>query len=149
MNKIPFILRIVIGLVFILSGIHKLLAPIEEFTNIIDTYDVFPASINLIAAYLIPWCELLLGVLLFLGLYLSVAAQSLFVLLCSFAAVITQALIRRLPIEECGCFGGQLSLSLPHTLIFDIIMLVCLLIIIGSPDASSQHSLDKSDTLSN
>ena len=99
-----FILRIVIGAVFLYAGILKMLHPLE-FADSIATFDLLPSElINLVALALPPF-EILLGGLLLPGGYRRQVAFSLWVLTVLFALFLIQAIVRGLEVD-CGCFGS-------------------------------------------
>lgn len=115
-----------IGGIFIVSGFEKLIGPYQNFLYVIQGYSFLPLPLAEIAARFLPWVEFLLGVLLFLGLWLKWTFRGVRTLLLMFIAVVAQALIRHLPVDECGCFGGLVSLPLPVVLIFDTTVFIVL-----------------------
>ena len=149
MNKrFPFLVRLALGLLFIFSGGQKLLAPTEEFLAVVETYELLPYFLNRIVAVLVPWVEFLLGGLLLIGLHTLIAAKGLFILLLSILLTLGQAMLRQLPIEECGCFGGGLSLPIQTVFLLDLFLLACLFWVIRHSKAASCYSLDTSTIIS-
>jgi len=61
----------------------------------------------------------------------------------SFSIVVSQAMLRGLPIENCGCFGESLSFSLPTMLIADCLLLVVAVILLYRIHQTRVYSLDK------
>ncbi len=56
-----------------------------------------------------PWVELVTGAFLLMGLHLRLASRSALGLFSLFILVIGQAMVRRLPVDECGCLGEWLT----------------------------------------
>ena len=113
-----------IGLLFLVSGTEKLLNPIQNFLYVVQSYAVFPDPLDKIVSYVVPWIELFVGLFLFLGLWLEKVLFAASMLFGIFVLIIVQALIRRLPLTECGCFGGLISFPLPVTLVMDSLLFV-------------------------
>ncbi len=107
------------GILFVVSGFEKLIGPYQNFLLVIQNYSLLPPLLEEIVARLFPWIEFFLGIFLVLGIWLKWALRGMMALLATFMIVVTQALIRHLPIDECGCFGELVSFPLPVILAFD------------------------------
>ena len=94
--------RFVLGVVFIWASIDKIIDPVS-FSNVIDNYHITPYYLNNLAALIIPWIELIIGICLLVGVFLSGASFIAVILLVFFIFIISQALIRGINID-CGCF---------------------------------------------
>jgi uncharacterized membrane protein YphA (DoxX/SURF4 family) len=96
--------RLGLAAVFLVSGTLKAIDPDATYVAV-RAYDVLPkAGVALVAAVL-PWLEIVLGVLLLLGVAARAVATIGAGLLLMFVAGVTQAWARGLSID-CGCFGG-------------------------------------------
>jgi uncharacterized membrane protein YphA (DoxX/SURF4 family) len=96
--------RLGLAAVFLVSGTLKAIDPDATYVAV-RAYDVLPkAGVALVAAVL-PWLEIVLGVLLLLGVATRAVATIGAGLLMMFVAGVTQAWARGLSID-CGCFGG-------------------------------------------
>jgi uncharacterized membrane protein YphA (DoxX/SURF4 family) len=96
--------RLGLAAVFLVSGTLKAIDPDATYVAV-RAYDVLPkAGVALVAAVL-PWLEIVLGVLLLLGVATRAVATIGAGLLLMFVAGVTQAWARGLSID-CGCFGG-------------------------------------------
>ncbi len=116
-------LRAMIGLVYIISGAEKLLQPYENFLYIIQEYEIIPIpAMERGVAWLFPWLELFLGGFLLLGLWTRESLTSVGIFSLVFIITIGQAIIRGLPLAECGCFGDLVDLPLAVTLMLDILI---------------------------
>ena len=119
-QKLFFLLRVSLALVFIVSGAMKLMEPYQNFLAVVYKYKILSGWTAKAFAGAIPWVELILGVFLLKGLWTRFSLSVLWLLNCSFIAVLGSALWRKLPITECGCFGDKASLPLDKVLILDI-----------------------------
>lgn len=91
----------------------------ENFISVVRSYDVLPGWGVLAVAHALPWIELVLGVFIVLGLWLRQSLVSLWFLNTAFIGMVASALIRKLPLEDCGCFGEALHLSPKQVLLLD------------------------------
>jgi len=71
----------------------------------VRAYDVLPKAGVTLVAGILPWLEIVLGLLLLAGLATRVVAVASAGLLVVFIAGVVQAWARGLSID-CGCFGG-------------------------------------------
>ena len=97
-----FLIRVFIGVLFIVSGTEKLVEPYQNFLYVIQSYKVLPDILEEPAAHFFPWLELFFGLFVLLGLWLKSALIGVGVLLTTFIIVVGQAIGRQLPITECG-----------------------------------------------
>ncbi|MHB2252313.1 MauE/DoxX family redox-associated membrane protein [Corynebacterium aurimucosum] len=97
------LVRFGMAAVWIIAGIQKLDARME-MTQAIEAYGIFTPEWSGYLAYLIGPLELMGGVLLLLGLFLTEASAVAAVVLVLFMVGISQAWARGLVID-CGCFG--------------------------------------------
>jgi uncharacterized membrane protein YphA (DoxX/SURF4 family) len=93
-----------LGAIFIYASLDKIAYP-EEFVGIVQGYGILPRFSVRIVAYLLPWVELIFGILLIVGLFVNISAAMLSSLLVVFMLAMG---IRSLsgPIEDCGCFSS-------------------------------------------
>ncbi|MBN1870475.1 MAG: DoxX family membrane protein [Candidatus Omnitrophica bacterium] len=136
------IVRVIIGGVFVFSGFEKLISPYQNFLYVVQGYEMFPSWLENMAAHIMPWCEFFLGVFLLLGLWLRWVLRAVFIITFMFVLIVAQAIIRNLPIAECGCFGGLISIPLPAILSFDTIMLFVVNSLMGKEERTRILSLD-------
>lgn len=113
------ILRVFVGGVFAYSGWNKLSKPVQEFQYAIEAYQAFPSTVNLVAAYTVPWIELILGVFLILGYFRRKTSISLLCLTISFLTLLISTKIRGIEIANCGCFGEGVHLTVTQAIMVD------------------------------
>lgn len=130
-NKyVLLILRLIIGGLFIWAAVVKISDP-KAFATIVKGYKLFPIwSINLIAIIL-PFIELITGILLIIGKWVRANSIIISILLILFIIGLAQAYFRGLEIN-CGCFSTS-SASTPSDILWtifrDIFMLIATFII--------------------
>jgi uncharacterized membrane protein YphA (DoxX/SURF4 family) len=123
-------LRLLLGVVFIYASIDKILKP-EGFAQAIYNYRMMPhVAINLMAIVM-PWLELICGVLIVIGVFVRGSALLIGFMLLVFVIAISFALVRGLDIS-CGCFrvegGHALAADL---LVRDVLMLIAAAIVVA------------------
>ena len=105
--NLPLIFRIILGVVFIYASYHKILDP-ASFSNNIHNFHI---TDNLIwtenmAALIIPWLELIVGVFLIFGVFLEGATSITIGLYIFFIIILSQAVYRGIDVH-CGCFKTE------------------------------------------
>tara|TARA_Y100001970_G_scaffold291148_1_gene427245 strand:+ start:1683 stop:2192 length:510 start_codon:yes stop_codon:yes gene_type:complete len=126
-NIVQIASRFILGAIFIYASLDKIIDP-ATFSDNIDNYHITPIVLNNLAALIIPWIELLIGIplivgsfshiyFLFTGVFFAnfekyVKASSLIAicLLIFFIFIISQAYLRGIDVH-CGCFKGSTSLG--------------------------------------
>lgn len=119
-NRLFLGMRVVLGAVFVISGFQKLTAPYQNFAAVIEKFEVLQGPSVSWLAQTLPWAEWLLGVFLILGLWERLSLAGLWGMNTVFIGILSSALIRKLPIQSCGCFGEAIPFTLPQMLCIDI-----------------------------
>ncbi|HOY09297.1 MAG TPA: MauE/DoxX family redox-associated membrane protein [Candidatus Omnitrophota bacterium] len=117
---IHVVARVLIGGFFVVVAAEKLLAPYENFFYVIQGYDILPPFLARFAAMIVPWVEFFLGVFLVLGLWLKPVLRLSLLMISAFIIMLTQAVLRKLPMQDCGCYGELLSLPLHVSILLDM-----------------------------
>jgi len=95
--------RMLLGAIFIYASLSKILNP-DQFAQAVMHYRIVPlVSVNLFAIVL-PWLELVSGILLLLGLFSGGSIVMITLLMALFLGAIGSVLLRGLDIS-CGCFS--------------------------------------------
>lgn len=97
------LIRLVLGMIFIYAGITKVLNP-AAFAEDIDNYQMLPYILVNVAAIVLPWIEIIAGLLIVFGRYLTVSSFIIIFLNVIFIFAIASAMARGLDIN-CGCFS--------------------------------------------
>lgn len=104
LRAITWILRVMIGGVFLYAGAVKFMDP-AGFAVSILSYELLPNLVVLPLAVWLPAFELVLGIVLLIGIQTRAAALGSALLGAVFVFALSQAWIRGL-IIDCGCFGA-------------------------------------------
>ena len=100
--NLPLVFRVILGLIFIYASYDKILDP-AGFSKNIHNYHITPIAVENLAALIIPWLELIIGVFLIFGVFLEGTTSITIVLLIFFIAILSQAVFRGIDVH-CGCF---------------------------------------------
>jgi putative oxidoreductase len=132
----PFLglfLRIYIGAIFIAASMYKINYP-GEFAETIAGYQIVPFWGVHLMALILPWTELICGLMLVLGLRTRAAAVLAGSMLVVFCVAIVATLARGIPIG-CGCFTSVEDPLSWITLLRDLIWLVMTAQVVWFPSA--------------
>ncbi len=105
-----FLIRLVLGFIFIYAGAEKISDP-EAFAISISNYRLLPVSTLNFFAITLPWIELVAGVLIIFGIAVRENSSIFFAMLLVFTTAIIISLFRGLSID-CGCFGKGSQIGL-------------------------------------
>lgn len=102
-KKVYLIVRVLLGVLFIVSGTIKAFDP-DAFAGVIQAFSILPVELSFPAAVIITYAEIILGI----GLVADVkgSLSGILVLVLGFMAVLGWALYMGYDID-CGCFGPQ------------------------------------------
>jgi uncharacterized membrane protein YphA (DoxX/SURF4 family) len=114
-------LRLLLGGVLLYAAYTKLRDPWEVFAMSIAAYGLLPEWAVLVAARMLPWLEVALGLLVIGGYALRYTSLAITGLLGTFFAIMLFSFARGLGID-CGCFGPGETLG-PRTLLRDGVLL--------------------------
>lgn len=115
------LLRISIAVLFIFSGIEKIINP-AAFAEAISKYRLLPDLLINLAALTLPWIELVAGILIFFDCCTKECSFIITVLMFAFTVAVVIAFARGLNIE-CGCFGTLNSSKVSLFKIFENILI--------------------------
>jgi uncharacterized membrane protein YphA (DoxX/SURF4 family) len=121
-----------IAAIFLFSSYQKLSVPLENFEEILRNYAVFPEDWILLLSHSVPYVELVLGIFVFLGFFTRTSLFMTALVFSGFTYVTGRATWLKLPIQDCGCFGGAIHIP-PHLMVwFDAAILALALFLIFS-----------------
>lgn len=103
-----FFLRWFFILLMTAAGAGKL-AGMSGFYPIVASYQLLPPALVIPAAWALMLSELMLAAWLVWGRWLKPAALALIALHLFYLFGLTQALLRGLALQNCGCFGVYLA----------------------------------------
>jgi len=124
-------IRILVGLVFFISGILKII-DISVFKSTLTALNLFNPIISDLFSFVIPIAEIGLGLLLIGGLFIRFAVIHTNILIIIFSWVTIYA-IRYKEDLSCGCFGSFIDLSFNffHLVFLFMLFLLNILIVIN------------------
>lgn len=95
--------RVLFGFLMVMAGYSKLSNPLFFAQGILG-FDLLPVSLVPIAAFLVPWIEIVAGLCILIGFWTREGAAVLFGMMGTFTLAIISVIARGKTIE-CGCFG--------------------------------------------
>ena len=132
MNIFLWLLRIIVGGLFIFSGLIKAIDPsglrykMDEFFEVWGMHGF--SKFSLVLAILMIGFEIIAGVALLLG-YAQRVFSALLLALIVFFTFLTAYVLFSGKIKECGCFGDCIKITPWQTFTKDIILLVMALVL--------------------
>lgn len=99
------VLMLSLGSIFVYAALDKISHP-QAFAEIIHNYQILPGSLINVTAIILPWLEIIIGLLLITGRFMPGAASLCTLLLAAFWAALLFNLARGVDIN-CGCFSTQ------------------------------------------
>ena len=130
--------RIIVALTFIFSGFVKAIDPIglqyklQDYLGAIGIPGFLPDWMLLIMAVLLAAVEFCMGIFLLFAIQRRLISK-LIVVFMSIMTLITVWLVVANPVKDCGCFGDALHLTNTETLVKNIILLGCSIVIMQRP----------------
>ncbi len=130
--------RIIVALTFIFSGFVKAIDPIglqyklQDYLGAIGIPGFLPDWLLLIMAVLLAAIEFCMGIFLLFAIQRRLISK-LIVVFMSIMTLITVWLVVANPVKDCGCFGDALHLTNTETLVKNIILLGCSIVIMRRP----------------
>ena len=130
--------RIIVALTFIFSGFVKAIDPIglqyklQDYLGAVGIPGFLPDWMLLIMAVLLAAVEFCMGIFLLFAIQRRLISK-LIVVFMSIMTLITVWLVVANPVKDCGCFGDALHLTNTETLVKNIILLGCSIVIMRRP----------------
>ncbi|MBN2001623.1 DoxX family membrane protein [candidate division KSB1 bacterium] len=106
-NILLILVRLFLAGVFIYAAAGKIANP-AGFANEVDNYRMLPYILVTLMAAILPWVEMICGLMLLLGKWVRGTSVLIIIMNVVFIIAISSAMARGLDIE-CGCFkiGGE------------------------------------------
>lgn len=132
MKTVLTIIRWIVGLLFIFSGLIKANDPLGLSYKMLEFFEAwgfhFLDNYTLSFSVLMNVCEVLAGAAIILGWSIKFFSRFLLLLIVFFTFLTAYVLFSG-QIKECGCFGDCIPLSGSGTFIKDMVLLLLILII--------------------
>ncbi|RPJ70774.1 MAG: DoxX family membrane protein [Desulfobacteraceae bacterium] len=132
------VLRVYVGAVFVSASMYKINFP-AEFAETIAAYQLVPYWAVNALALIMPWTELVGGILMVLGIRTKAAAAAIGGMLVLFSLAILITLLRDIPIG-CGCFTSIEEPMGWDTLVRDLLWLAMTVHVYRYPSALQLES---------
>lgn len=118
--------RLAVGLLLVISGTMKAAAPPEEFSVILENYQILSSADALLTiATFLPWLEVVLGFCFLFGFLTRAAAAAAVVMFVTFIGALLTTIGRGIHLPNCGCFGFGWHPSPGQTIFMDSLLTVC------------------------
>ncbi len=101
--------RLALGGIFLYASLDKIAHP-RPFAEIIANYAILPEWLVTLPALILPWLELLAGLLLIAGVWRRSAAALLSLLLLAFILALGVNAVRGIDVS-CGCFSTSAEIT--------------------------------------
>ena len=134
---VVLICRLLLGLVFLMSAIGKLV-DLQGSVDAVYGFNIFPMAFARFSGLVVPFVELFMSLGLIFGVFTRLAALGASIMSLVFFLVKAHVLLIQGRQIDCGCFGALMSTMASVTIYMDIPMLVMGLVIIAAP-ASVRH----------
>ena len=138
LNMIVNLCRIIVAVTFIFSGFVKAIDPIgtqyklQDYLGAIGMAAILPNWTLLAVAVFLAAIEFCIGIFLLFAIQRRLISK-LTVAFMAFMTMVTVWIVVADPVKDCGCFGDALHLTNTETLIKNIVLLVCSLVIMYRP----------------
>ena len=144
MKAITLIARIIVGVLFIFSGLIKVNDPVGTAIKLEEYFEVFSTDISSFFLIFIPYAlflsvflsvlEVILGLAVLIW-YRSRTTVWILLLMIVFFTFLTFYSAYFNKVTDCGCFGDAIKLTPWQSFIKDIILLVLILVLFFNKDA--------------
>lgn len=151
MALLRMVSRLLVGVLFIISGLIKINDPVGTQIKLEEYFEVFASSFSpvfhefipaaLVLSVVLSVLEIVLGVALLLNYRPKLTTATLLVIIIFFTGLTFFSAVTG-KVTDCGCFGDVLKLTPWQSFIKDIVLLVFILFLVisyrkdGSPQAS-------------
>ncbi len=132
--------RLVIGAVFVFSGFVKAIDPlgtqykIHDYLEALGLATITPDWLTLLASVVLAAVEFSLGVFTLLAIRRRLVSRLLLAVM-TFMTLVTIWIVVADPVKDCGCFGDALHLTNTETLLKNVVLLGCALVLARWPHA--------------
>lgn len=130
--------RFILGPAFIFSGFVKAVDPLgtqyklQDYLVAVGLPGVIPDWVTLCASVLLSAFEFVVGILLLCAIRRRLTAHlSLFFMVCM--TLVTLWLVIADPVKDCGCFGDAVHLTNMESLMKNVVLLACAVIVTWRP----------------
>lgn len=127
--------RILLALVFIFSGFVKAIDPMGTVYKLQDYFAATPVDVTSVPMWILIGCavalstiEFSLGIFLLFGIHKRLTTRTTLLFMVIMTAITVWIFIKN-PVKDCGCFGDAIVLNNGQTLLKNIVLLSCAVIV--------------------
>ncbi len=130
--------RVVLGATFVLSGYVKAVDPLgtqyklQDYLEALSVGDIVPDVLTLAASVALSAVEFTMGIAILFAIRRRLVSR-LAVVFMSLMTLITVWIAIANPVADCGCFGDALVLTNGQTLVKNVVLLACSLMLMWRP----------------
>lgn len=114
-------IRLTLGCLFVWSSLPKIFLP-HNFLGDVYAYRLAGPVLGMIVTMILPWLELLTGICLLGGVFVSGALLTSMGMALMFIVAVSWALYHGLNIS-CGCFGSSAAVTIGYSTLVRIIII--------------------------
>ncbi len=96
-------LRLLLGGLFVFAGVMKV-QDTQNFAFAVQGFKILPEHLVVLAAFVLPWLEMVAGGMLLLGLWTRASAGVIGLMTLGFLGGIISVIVRGMDVK-CSCFG--------------------------------------------
>ena len=119
------IIRILLGLLFVVSGILKI-PDLKGFFVIVVKFGILKGKLARLFAYSLPFAEVIIGLSVFLGFRLIWSSALLLLILLASTSGVIYAFYSKKDIDSCGCYGKTFKVPIDARKIIETSILILL-----------------------
>jgi putative oxidoreductase len=140
------VVRIGLGCMFLWSSLPKIRQP-YDFLSAVYSYELVGPRLGMLVAMTLPWMELLVGICLLGGVFVSGALLASTGMGALFTFVLASALYRGIEIS-CGCFNTSAGDKISYLTLFRAIFILLLslaaylAVILAKPGAQGESTAE-------
>lgn len=130
--------RYVLGLTFVVSGLMKAIDPLgtqyklADYMTALSLTDYFPSWMLLLASVALCTVEFAMGIFILVAIQRRVVSR-LILAFMTIMTLITVWIAIADPVQDCGCFGDAIVLTNTETLLKNIVLLACAILVAWHP----------------
>ena len=138
-RHLPAAVRITLGAIFIYAALPKIADPVA-FAGSVAAYQILPYFASYLTAAVLPFVELLCGLLLVCGYRIRGGAALIALMNLVFMAALASAIMRGLEID-CGCFEQQGAKTSPWVALVRDALFLAMSLFVLKADGERRESL--------
>lgn len=143
-------IRIILGIVFLLSGIGKLISASDAqyLVELLATEFYWLIEYSSLIVTTVSIMEVVLAILLLWGRYVKMALAGTLLMLLAFSSVLTYFYLQGMSVGSCGCFGAfGFASGIEFTLLRNLVLIALVIgayLLMGKRAGATSRDLEHS-----